>query len=132
MEAVTRITVVNDNPDFLELMREVLESDQHETTTVDGDRGDALALIVASRPDVLIIDLRMAADTLHGWDIGQQVRRSPALEHVSILLCSADVAALSALASDLDGEKRVATMAKPFTLAELEAAIAALHEPAVA
>ena len=129
---MTRITVVNDSPDFLELMREILESDQHEATTVDGDRSDALELIVASRPNVLIIDIRMGADTLHGWDVGQQVRRDPALAGVSILLCSADVAALAALAGDLDGDNRVAMLAKPFSLGELEAAIAALQEAMVA
>lgn len=129
---VTRITVVNDNPDFLELMHEILESDEHEATTIDGDRSDALELIVASRPSVLIIDIRLGADKLHGWDVGQQVRREPALEGVSILLCSADVAALGALAGDLEGDKRVATLAKPFTLRELEAAIAALQVAAVA
>ncbi len=56
--AVARVTVVNDNPEFLELMRELIEDERHVVTTIDGDRDDALALVVASRPELLIIDLR--------------------------------------------------------------------------
>src|SRR5687768_10370726 len=57
-----RITVVNDNEAFLELVRDILEDDRYEVTTIDGDRPDALARIKASRPDVLMIDLRFGAE----------------------------------------------------------------------
>ncbi len=114
-----RVTVVNDNPDFLELVREILDGDRYDTTTVDGDQPDALEQILASRPDVLMIDLRMGTDRLHGWDIAQQVRAEPGLERVPILVCSADIMALRELSDDLTRNHQVGILEKPFTIDQL-------------
>ncbi len=121
-----RVTVVNDNPEFLELARDILESDQYEAATVDGDLPDALERIRASRPDLVMIDLRMGTMGLHGWGIGQQVRADPALTSVPILLCSADIIALRQLAADLATLRDVETLEKPFTVDELIGAVDAL------
>ena len=114
-----RVTVVNDNPDFLELVREILDCDRYETTTVDGDQSDALERILASRPDVLMIDLRMGTERLHGWDIAQQVRAEPGLERVPILVCSADIVALRELSDELTQHRQVGILEKPFTIDQL-------------
>jgi CheY-like chemotaxis protein len=118
-----RVTVVNDSPDFLELVRDILTDEHYATTCIDGDRPDALARIVQSRPDLLIIDLRMGTEEIHGWDIAQEVRREPSLEGLPIIVCSADVLALRALADDLSDTTRVRTLAKPFEIDELTAMI---------
>lgn len=120
---MARITVVNDNPDFLDLVNAILEEDRHEATTVDGDRADALDLILASRPDLLMIDLRMGADQLHGWDIAQQVRGTPELHGLPILICSADARALQAIGEELDAMHQLATLIKPFGVDDLIAAV---------
>jgi len=117
------VTVVNDNPEFLALVRDILEDDRYDTTTIDGDRADALDAIRASRPDLLMIDLRMGSDGLHGWDIAQQVRADPAFDGLPVLICSADVLALKALEEDLDAKQHVGTLVKPFSIDELTAAI---------
>ena len=39
---MARITVVNDNPEFLDLVHDILEGDRYDTTLIDGDRPDAL------------------------------------------------------------------------------------------
>jgi CheY-like chemotaxis protein len=118
-----RVTVVNDSPDFLELVRDILTDEHYATTCIDGDHPDALARIVQSRPDLLIIDLRMGTEEIHGWDIAQEVRREPSLEGLPIIVCSADVLALRALADDLSDTTRVRTLAKPFKIDELTAMI---------
>jgi CheY-like chemotaxis protein len=118
-----RITVVNDNPEFLELVREILEGDRYETTTIDGDQPEALEAVRASRPDVLMIDLRMGSDELHGWALGQQVRADAELGGVPILVCSADVRALNALEEQLEHAHNVATLVKPFPIDALTEAI---------
>ena len=66
---MARVTVVNDNPDFLDLVGDLLGELNYKTTLVDGDRPDAIVTIAESHPDVLIVDLRMGSDALHGWDI---------------------------------------------------------------
>jgi CheY-like chemotaxis protein len=120
---MARITVVNDNPEFLDLVHDILESDRYDATTIDGDRPDALDAIRASRPDLLMIDLRMGAEGLHGWDVAQEVRAEPDFEQLPILICSADVPALNALETDLAETNHVASLVKPFGIDDLTGAI---------
>jgi CheY-like chemotaxis protein len=129
---VTRITVVNDNPEFLALMRDILEDDRYVTVTVDGDQPDALERIRASRPDLLIIDLRLGTDGVHGWDIAQEVRRDPGLDALPVLVLSGDVATLREIEEDLAATQHTAGMAKPFGIDELERTIQRLLAEAAA
>ena len=129
---MARITVVNDNPEFLELVHDILESDRYDATTVDGDLPDALGQIRSSRPDLLMIDLRMGADGLHGWSIAQEVRAAPEFDALPILVCSADVPALQALESDLAKTQHVASLVKPFGIDDLIGAIDELLAEATA
>jgi CheY-like chemotaxis protein len=128
---VARITVVNDHPAFLELVRDILESDDYDTTTIDGDKPGALEAIRESRPDLLMIDLRMGTDRLHGWSIAQEVRADRELGGLPILLCSADTMAIEELREQLDGQHQVAMIRKPFTLDALIEAIDRLLADAV-
>jgi CheY-like chemotaxis protein len=120
---VSRITVVNDNPEFLDLVREILEDDRHDTTTLDGDRQDVLHAIRASDPELLMIDLRTKAGVLHGWDVAQAVRRDPSLAGVPILVCSGDVQALRDIEDELSQMHQVRSVVKPFGIDELTDAI---------
>ncbi len=120
---MTRITVVNDNPEFLELMRNILEDDRYQATTIDGDAPDALERIRASDPELLIIDLRLGDETVHGWDIAQHVRQAEDLDDLPVLVLSGDVVTLHEIEADLAATQHTAALAKPFGLNELEAAI---------
>lgn len=125
-----RVTVVNDNPEFLELVRDILADERIPTVLVDGDKPDALDRIRESRPEVLMIDLRMGSDELHGWDIAQEVRRDAELSDTPILVCSADVAALTEIQDQLDDTRRVGILTKPFSIDHLTEAIDKLYQPA--
>ncbi len=120
---MARVTVVNDNPEFLDLVHDILEDDRYESITIDGDRPDALDAIRASRPDLLMIDLRMGSEGLHGWHIAQQVRADPAFDGLPVLICSADIPALNELEGDLEGDSHVGRLIKPFSIDELIAAV---------
>jgi CheY-like chemotaxis protein len=129
---MARITVVNDNPEFLDLVHDILEDDRYEVTTIDGDQPDALARIRASRPDLLMIDIRMGTDTLHGWRVAQEVRADPGFDRLPILLCSADLLALENIAGDLAEDHHIRALAKPFTIDDLTQTIDELLAEAVA
>ena len=120
---MARVTVVNDNPEFLALVHDILEDDRYDTVTIDGDRPDALEAIRASRPDLLMIDLRMGSDGLHGWNIAQQVRAEPDFDGLPVLICSADTQALKDLETDLAADQHVGKLVKPFGIDDLVAAI---------
>jgi twitching motility two-component system response regulator PilH len=116
---MARVTIVNDHAEFLELVEEILEGDRYETVTIDGDRADTLDLIRASRPELLMIDIRLGAEGDHGWQIAQAVRRDPGLEELPVLLCSGDLSELEHLEADLELTRRVRTIAKPFSIDRL-------------
>lgn len=124
-----RVTVVNDTPDFLALVRDILEGERYDTVLIDGDRDDAFQLIRESRPDVLMIDLRLGQEGLSGWDIAHQVRSAPEFSSLPVLICSADALAMRDLEADLAGTRHVATLAKPFGIDELTRAIDSLLGP---
>ena len=125
---MARVTVVNDNPEFLELMDEILEDDRYATITIDGDRADALDAIRESRPELLIIDIRLGVEGDHGWQIAKQVRSDPAFHELPVLLCCADPFALEEMADEIDAARRVETLPKPFSVDQLTDAVERLLE----
>ena len=86
---MARITVVNDRPDFLDVMREILEPEDHAVTTLNGD-GIDIAELAETRPDLLIVDLRLDPhrSRLNGSEIVVLARADHRLEEVPIILCS--------------------------------------------
>jgi DNA-binding response OmpR family regulator len=124
----THIVVVNDSPEFLELMADILHDERYPVTVIDGDRDNAVDLVRAAVPAALIIDLRLGHDELHGWDVIQEVRRDPALSELPTLICTGDTRALAKLEDTVAGMRRVATITKPFDIDELLAKLAKLLE----
>ena len=123
MAAHTHIAVINDNPDFLEVMADLLHDHRYAATVIDGDRDNALELVRACEPDGLIIDLRLGRDELHGWDVLQQIRSDPELSELPSVICSGDVEALDSVVEQRAGMKRVATIRKPFSIDEMLATL---------
>jgi CheY-like chemotaxis protein len=115
----THIVVVNDNPEFLDVMADILHDHRYAATVIDGDRENALELVQAAEPDGLIIDLRLGRDELHGWDVLQEIRRDPHLSELPTIICSGDIEGLAGLAERLAGMRRVATIKKPFAVQEM-------------
>jgi CheY-like chemotaxis protein len=121
-----RVTVINDNPEFLALMGDILASDHFVPTLLDEDEPDVLERVGKSKPDLLMIDLRPCVDGLDGWDIAQSLRRDLELAHLPILVCSTDYRALEELAAEAANDTRLELLRKPFGLDQLSAAIARL------
>jgi DNA-binding response OmpR family regulator len=112
-----RITVVNDNPDFLELMSAILDEDAgYDVTLFDGEKV-SIEEIVASDPALLIVDLVLGA--VSGWEIVTLARAHDRLAAVPILVCSADVAALRERAEELARIGNVHILEKPFSIDEI-------------
>jgi len=115
------ITVVNDNPDFLQLMHTLLAEDSgYDVTTIDGDSLRDIEPIRRSHPDLMVIDLRWRGDGLSGWDILMAVRRDPALSELPIILCTGDLGGLEEHADAIAQDSRVVTLPKPFQVVEME------------
>ena len=87
-----RISVVNDNADFLELMSAILDDDAGYDVTVFSGESTAIADIAAADPALIIVDLLLGGAS--GWEIVTLARADERLADVPIIICSADVIAL--------------------------------------
>ena len=112
-----RISVINDNPDFLDLMSAILDEDAgYEVTLVKGEQA-TIAEIADSRPDLLIVDLLLGGAS--GWEIVALSRAHPLLADVPIIICSADVIALRDREDEMKQIADLHVLAKPFGIDEL-------------
>jgi CheY-like chemotaxis protein len=116
---MARITVVNDYPGFLETMYAIL--DGIEGHQVEGFEGDETTLdqLVESRPDLLMIDLRIADNEIRGWDTLLLARTHPELRDVPLIVCSTDVTRLRERSQDFAQVGNVYTLEKPFAIEDV-------------
>lgn len=127
MASRARISVVNDTESFLSLMREALE-DRYTVATFNGLHLTTERL-VASRPDLIVVDLVMRGRELSGWDVIQLCRTDEQLCKVPIIVCSADSEQLRERAADMATIPSLSVLEKPFGLDELDAALDGALEP---
>ncbi len=112
-----RISVINDNPDFLDLMSAILDEDAgYEVTLVKGETA-SITEIADSKPDLLIVDLLLGGAS--GWEIVALSRAHPQLADVPIIICSADVIALRDREDEMKQIADLHVLAKPFGIDEL-------------
>ena len=84
--AAASLLVVDDDPDFCETTRLVLEIAGHRVVcAASGDQ--ALAAMIARPPDLVIMDVMMDG-VLDGWDASWRIRSNPMLRHTPILVIS--------------------------------------------
>lgn len=114
------ITIVDDARDFLDLMRLLLEPKGYELTCIAEHA--SLESLVASRPDLLMIDLRLGqpARDLSGWELVALASHHESLAGVPILVCSGDLSQLHGRAEQIGQSERLEMLAKPFDLDTLE------------
>jgi CheY-like chemotaxis protein len=125
-----RITVLNDNPEFLELMSAILDDDAGYDVATFSEATTSVDDLVESRPDLVIVDLLLAGAS--GWEIVALSRADGRLIDVPIIVCSADVASLRERAGELERIGNVHVLAKPFGIDELTEIVERLIGRAVA
>ena len=119
-----RISVVNDNPEFLELMSAILDEEAgYDVTLFDGEE-TSIEELAASDPDLLIVDLVMGGAS--GWEIVALSRADARLSDRPILVCSADIASLREKAEELQRIGGVHILEKPFGVDEITDLVARL------
>jgi CheY-like chemotaxis protein len=112
-----RISVVNDNPDFLELMSAILDEESGYAVTLFDGETTSVAEIAAADPDLVIVDLLLGGAS--GWDIVALTRADERLADRPILVCSADVSALREKTDELARIGNVHVLEKPFSIDQI-------------
>jgi DNA-binding response OmpR family regulator len=112
-----RITVVNDNPEFLDLMAAILDEDAgYGVSLVNGETA-TIAEIAATEPDLIIVDLLLGGAS--GWELVALARADARLVGVPVIICSADITALRDRQAELEQIGDVHVLAKPFGIDEV-------------
>ena len=78
-----RILLVDDDPDFVEATRTVLESVPYEVIVAyDGDEG--LAKVHEEQPDLVLLDIIMP--TKDGFHVCEKLKGDPELWHIPVIM----------------------------------------------
>jgi len=114
----SRILIVDDNPDSLEILRARLESWGYRTQTAS-DGEDALEKIDAAPPDLILLDIMMPR--LDGMEVARRVKGNPSLPFIPIIMETA----LATTESKVEGLDSGADdyITKPIDFAELKARV---------
>ena len=81
---MAKILIIDDDPDFCETTRLVLESQGYEVITAfSGDAG--MRRVERDRPDLVILDIIMAS-VLDGLSVSQRMAANPAMCDIPILM----------------------------------------------
>ncbi len=81
-----RILVVDDDPDFVEIMRTILEA--HDYAVITAANGNqALVQVAAHHPDLMILDIMMST-VLDGLDVSQKLSEDPDARFMPVIMVS--------------------------------------------
>jgi DNA-binding response OmpR family regulator len=117
------IAVIDDDDPFLDLMHEILSEDGYRV--VLGRSGDdALSLIQANNPDLVILDVLLSL-CQSGVDVLRALREEPHFAHLPLIVCSADVSFLYAHETELR-DMGAKILHKPFDIEALSALVQSL------
>lgn len=79
-----KILVVDDDPDFVEYMRTVLESSDYRVVSAGNSEQGMLAL-GREKPDLVVLDVIMSS-VLDGLSMSQRMAEDPDLKHVPVVM----------------------------------------------
>jgi CheY-like chemotaxis protein len=117
-----RIAVVNDDPAFLAVVEEVLESFGPYEAYTFREAETSLAELRALRPGLIIVDV-LAAELPIGWELALLAGADHELGPTPILVTSPAVPALGRRVDELREIANIRVLSKPFTADELRAAV---------
>ena len=116
---MSRVLVIDDDPDLGRVVRRVLELEGYDVVlSDDGLRG--LAAAQRQRPDVIVLDLMMPI--MDGYEVLRQLRADARTRHIAVVVLSAVTLAESRDRAIHEGATVYLT--KPFSPEGLSAAVA--------
>ena len=116
------IFVVNGAPDFLNLMRDLLQDEDYNVTTTNFVPA-TFAQISTAAPDVLVLDLVVGQRA--GWDLLEALHADAATAGIPVVIVSTNPEYLARAEVLADRYGAVGVLAKPFDLDDMLALVAA-------
>ena len=115
---VSRVLVVDDEPNLLHTVSYALRQDGHEVVTAT-DGNEALAVFRSARPDVVVLDVMLPG--LDGLEVCRRIRRDSDVPIVMLTARDTELDTVVGLAVGADDY-----LGKPFSMRELSARVRAL------
>lgn len=78
------ILIVDDDPDFVAVMKAILEGD-HYAVAAACDKDDGMRRIQADKPDLIIMDVMMSTWS-DGFEMSRELKKDPRYEDIPILM----------------------------------------------
>jgi DNA-binding response OmpR family regulator len=116
----TRIMVINDTQEILELFREILVDEGYEVALYSYSIQD-MDEFERVRPDLIILDYMIGGEPL-GWQILQKLKMRRSTANIPIVICTAASKAIQEMEGYLT-TKDVAVVLKPFDIDDLVSAV---------
>lgn len=79
-----KVLVVDDDPDFVEIARTVLQHAGHEVITASNG-SQAWEKVQSEQPDVVLLDIMMSA-VLDGVDLAHRIGETPTLKRTHVVM----------------------------------------------
>ena len=112
-----RIAVINDDTAFLDLMRDLLETEGGYETVICREWEDAHRFVKEQRPSLLILDIRIGGEE-RGWTILNILTLDPDTRPIPVIVCSAAIQSLHEH-QDLLSKYGICALPKPFDVEAL-------------
>ena len=116
-----RIAIINDDTAFLELMHDLLETEENYEVLLCKEWDQAYEVVKSEQPDLVILDIRVGGEE-HGWTILNLLTLDPATNSIPAIVCSAAIQSLHEH-QDMLSKLGIRALPKPFDLDTLLAAI---------
>ncbi|OQA41765.1 MAG: Response regulator PleD [Chloroflexi bacterium ADurb.Bin325] len=79
-----KILIVDDDPDFVEYIRTVLEANDYQTASA-GNSDQGMRVLSRDKPDLVVLDVIMSS-ILDGLTLSQRMAEDPALMDIPIIM----------------------------------------------
>jgi CheY-like chemotaxis protein len=85
---MAKIKIIDDDLDLAEDLSLLLKNAGHEISTRDETEG-AVAVLIEEKPDLLILDVMFPENPAGGFDLAREIRSTPALKDLPVILLTA-------------------------------------------
>ncbi|MEE8589803.1 MAG: response regulator [Spirochaetia bacterium] len=85
---MAKIKIIDDDLDLAEDLSLLLKNAGHEISTRDDTEG-AVAVLIEEKPDLLILDIMFPENPAGGFDLAREIRSTPALKDLPVILLTA-------------------------------------------
>jgi two-component system, OmpR family, response regulator VicR len=83
---MTKIMVVDDEPDLLEVVKLILESDGYQVVTAGGGQ-EALDKLEKEKPELVLLDIIMPK--MDGWEVFSRIKSNPKTTDIPVIMLTA-------------------------------------------